>query len=137
MADQHNIGCNCGCRIGLEVVQPESIGLQLEQFHIGFEDVPTLVISGSSLAIKQYFNVNTACEMPSVPLADITAWLAANWDNPSAPAHSSEDLKTLIVDKNGDPMETLLDIPDIYQFKSISSTEITNQLAAIWSALYN
>jgi hypothetical protein len=74
--------------------------------------------------------------MPSIPLADITAWIAANWDNPSAPAYSSEDLKTLIVDKNGDPMETLLNIPDIYQFKSVSSTEITNYLADIWPILY-
>lgn len=127
-------------RIGLKSQEPTRLGLGSEESRIGFGYEPSLIIvgpGGGSLAVQQYFNVNTACEMPSVPLADITAWLAANWDNPSAPAHSSEDLKTLIVDKNGDPMETLLDIPDIYQFKSISSTEITNQLAAIWSALYN
>lgn len=98
---------------------------------------PTQVIAGGgSLSVQQFYNVNTACEMPSIPLADITDWIAANWDNPSAPAYSSEDLKTLIVDKNGDPMEELLNIPDIYQFKSVSSTEITNHLAAIWQVLY-
>ena len=33
-------------------------------------------------------------------------------------------------------METLLNIPDIYQFKSVSSIEITNHLADIWQVLY-
>jgi hypothetical protein len=125
-------------KIGLKSQAPTRLGLGSQESRIGMSYQPTQVIpgEGGSLAVQQFYNVNTACEMPSVPLADITAWLAANWDNPSAPAHSSEDLKTLIVDKNGDPMETLLDIPDIYQFKSVSSTEITNYLADIWPLLY-
>ena len=115
------------------------IGLKSQEtLRIGMDYQPTQVIAGGggSLAVQQFYNVNTACEMPSIPLADITDWIAANWENPSAPAYSSEDLKTLIVDKKGDPMETLLNIPDIYQFKSVSSTEITNHLAAIWPVLY-
>ena len=125
-------------KIGLKSQAPTRLGLGSQESRIGMNYQPTQVIpgEGGSLAVQQFYNVNTACEMPSIPLADITAWIAANWDNPSAPAYSSEDLKTLIVDKNGDPMETLLNIPDIYQFKSVSSTEITNYLADIWPLLY-
>ena len=125
-------------KIGLKSQEPLRLGLGSEESCLGLDYQPTQVIAGSggSLAVQQFYNVNTACEMPSIPLADITAWIAANWDSPSAPAYSSEDLKTLIVDKNGDPMETLLNIPDIYQFKSVSSTEITNHLADIWQVLY-
>lgn len=125
-------------KIGLKSQEPTRLGLGSQESRIGMSYQPTQVIpgEGGSLAVQQFYNVNTACGMPSVPLADITAWIAANWDNPSAPAYSSEDLKTLIVDKNGDPMETLLNIPDIYQFKSVSSTEITNYLADIWPLLY-
>lgn len=125
-------------KIGLKSQAPTRLGLGSQESRIGMSYQPAQVIpgEGGSLAVQQFYNVNTACEMPSIPLADITAWIAANWDNPSAPAYSSEDLKTLIVDKNGDPMETLLNIPDIYQFKSVSSTEITNYLADIWPLLY-
>lgn len=125
-------------KIGLKSQEPTRLGLGSQESRIGMSYQPTQVIpgGGGSLAVQQFYNVNTACEMPSIPLSDITAWIAANWDNPSAPAYSSEDLKTLIVDKNGDPMETLLNIPDIYQFKSVSSTEITNYLADIWPILF-
>lgn len=125
-------------KIGLTSQEPTRLGLGSEESCIGLDYQPTQVIAGGggSLAVQQFYNVNTACEMPSIPLADITDWITANWDNQSAPAYSSEDLKTLIVDKNGDPMESLLNIPDIYQFKSVSSTEITNHLAAIWQVLY-
>ena len=125
-------------KIGLTSQEPTRLGLGSQESRIGMSYQPTQVIpgEGGSLAVQQFYNVNTACEMPSIPLADITAWIAANWDNPSAPAYSSEDLKTLVVDKNGDPMETLLNIPDIYQFKSVSSTEITNYLADIWPILF-
>ena len=125
-------------KIGLTSQEPTRLGLGSQESRIGMSYQPTQVIpgGGGSLAVQQFYNVNTACEMPSIPLSDITAWIAANWDNPSAPAYSSEDLKTLIVDKNGDPMETLLNIPDIYQFKSVSSTEITNYLADIWPILF-
>ena len=125
-------------KIGLKSQEPLRLGLGSQESFLGLDYQPTQVIAGGggSIAVQQFYNVNTACEMPSILLADITDWIAANWDSPSAPAYNSEDLKTLIVDKNGDPMETLLNIPDIYQFKSVSSTEITNHLADIWQVLY-
>ena len=125
-------------KTGLKSQEPLRLGLGSEESCLGLDYQPTQVIAGGggSIAVQQFYNVNTACEMPSIPLSDITDWIAANWDSPSAPAYSSEYLKTLIVDKNGDPMERLLNIPDIYQFKSVSSTEITNHLADIWQVLY-
>lgn len=133
MAETQEIGCTCRCRIGLEVVQPESIGLQLEQFHIGFADVPTLVISGSSLAIKQYYNIDAACEMPSASDAEILAECEAQWLSPSAPTVPRELIKTLQVPLSGDALEQILGIPNVYEFYSASSTQITNELAARWS----
>lgn len=133
MAETQEIGCTCRCRIGLEVVQPESIGLQLEQFHIGFEDIPTLVISGSSLAIKQYYNIDAACEMPSASDAAILAECEAQWLNPSAPTVPRELIKTLQVPLSGDSLEQILGIPNVYEFYSASSTQITNELTARWS----
>ena len=89
-------------KIGLTSQEPTRLGLGSQESRIGMSYQPTQVIpgGGGSLAVQQFYNVNTACEMPSIPLADITAWIAANWDNPSAPAYSSEALKTLIVERD-------------------------------------
>ena len=136
MADQHNIGCTCGCRIGLEVVQPESIGLQLEQFHIGFEDVPTLVISGGGTkAIEQWWLMIESLGLSYITDAEIEAECEAQWENINAPAHDTETMAVVQVEKNGSIMEDFWSIPNQLIIESVSSTKITNTLTDIWSAL--
>ena len=102
MAETQEIGCTCRCRIGLEVVQPESIGLQLEQFHIGFADVPTLVISGGgTTAIEQFYLMPTACELQVIEHDDIIAMVDELWQDPTTTDHAAETIK-VIINENGE-----------------------------------
>ena len=136
MAETQEIGCTCRCRIGLEVVQPESIGLQLEQFHIGFEDVPTLVISGKggSKSIEQWYLMAEALGMTVISDSEITTEAESLWTDPTAEAHDAEDLATIEVDLQGGAMEEFWDIPEEIDIQAVSSTKIINELTAQWAA---
>ena len=136
MAETQEIGCTCRCRIGLEVVQPESIGLQLEQFHIGFADVPTLVISGEggSKSIEQWYLMAEALGMTVITDSEITTEAESLWSDPTAEAHDAEDLATIEVDLQGGAMEEFWDIPEEIDIQAVSSTKIINELTAQWAA---
>ena len=136
MAETQEIGCTCRCRIGLEVVQPESIGLQLEQFHIGFEDVPTLVISGGgTTAIEQFYLMPTACELQVIEHDDIIAMVDELWLDPTTTDHPAETIKVINVQKNGGIMEDFWSIPDQITIVAMSKTEITTMLDNLWTAI--